>query len=144
MPRSFPRCSNPRPTTRGGSRGLTIRDSSRPDGDIEIVYTGLRPAEKLYEELLIGSNATGTEHPRILRAAEHALDYDAIVEIVDELQAAIDARDCATVQELLIRSVREYTPADAENIHDLVWSGRAKTTTQEEAHTVIRFPKEVG
>jgi FlaA1/EpsC-like NDP-sugar epimerase len=122
--------------------GLTVRDRNRPDGDIEIVYTGSRPAEKLYEELLIGSNVTGTEHPRILRAAEHALEYDTIVEIVDALQAAINAGDCAAARELLIQSVKEYTPAEA--ISDLVWSGRPKTTEEARVGTVIRFPKELG
>src|SRR5690606_15891015 len=52
--------------------GLTVRDDVHPDGDIEIQYIGLRTAEKLYEELLIGSNVTGTDHPRILRAVEHS------------------------------------------------------------------------
>ena len=50
--------------------GLTVRDDNSPDGDIEVRYTGLRPAEKLYEELLIGSNVMGTEHPGIMRAEE--------------------------------------------------------------------------
>ena len=48
--------------------GLSVLDDDNPDGDIEIKYVGLRPAEKLYEELLIGSNVTGTRHPRICRA----------------------------------------------------------------------------
>jgi len=48
--------------------GLTVRDQSNADGDIEIRYMGLRAAEKLYEELLIGENAMGTEHPKIMRA----------------------------------------------------------------------------
>jgi FlaA1/EpsC-like NDP-sugar epimerase len=52
--------------------GMTVRDLDHPDGDIEIAYTGLRPAEKLFEELLIGNNVTGTEHPMILRAIEHS------------------------------------------------------------------------
>src|SRR3546814_3646226 len=50
--------------------GLSVRDADRPDGDIEIVETGLRPGEKLYEELLIGDNPEPTNHPRILRARE--------------------------------------------------------------------------
>ncbi len=48
--------------------GLTLRDEQRPDGDITIEVTGLRPGEKLYEELLIGDDARGTEHPRIMMA----------------------------------------------------------------------------
>lgn len=55
--------------------GLTVRDEENPDGDVEIVYTGLRPAEKLFEELLIGTNVTGTEHPMIMRAMEHSLPW---------------------------------------------------------------------
>jgi FlaA1/EpsC-like NDP-sugar epimerase len=50
--------------------GLEVREPKNPDGDIEIIYTGLRPAEKLYEELLISGNAVGTEHPRIWKARE--------------------------------------------------------------------------
>src|SRR3546814_14093973 len=55
--------------------GLSVRDVGRPDGDIEIVETGLRPGEKLYEELLIGDNPELTNHPRILRAREKSLPW---------------------------------------------------------------------
>ena len=58
--------------------GLTVRDDDNPEGDIDIDYVGLRPAEKLYEELLIGSNVTGTRHPRIMRADEDFLSFDAL------------------------------------------------------------------
>ena len=50
--------------------GLEVRSADRPDGDIEIVYSGLRPGEKLFEELLIGANTQATEHPRIMRSGE--------------------------------------------------------------------------
>ena len=65
--------------------GLTVRDDENPDGDIEIVYTGLRPAEKLFEELLIGNNVTGTEHPMIMRAMEHSLPWPQVQQMLDEL-----------------------------------------------------------
>jgi FlaA1/EpsC-like NDP-sugar epimerase len=99
--------------------GLTVRDASDPDGDIEIVYTGLRPAEKLYEELLIGSNVTGTEHPMIMCAMEPHLPWAELKEILGELLGALDAFDCQRARELLIRTVSEYRPQSG--IQDLVW-----------------------
>ena len=74
--------------------GLTVRDEQHPEGDIEIAYTGLRPAEKLYEELLIGNNVTGTQHPMILRAIEHSLPWERIQWMLDEIQGAMARFDC--------------------------------------------------
>ena len=65
--------------------GLTVRDEDHPEGDIEIAYTGLRPAEKLYEELLIGNNITGTDHPMILRAIEHSWPWERVYGILNEM-----------------------------------------------------------
>jgi FlaA1/EpsC-like NDP-sugar epimerase len=99
--------------------GLTVRDALNPDGDIEIVYTGLRPAEKLYEELLIGSNVTGTEHPMIMRAMEPHMPWPELKEILVEMLDALDEFDCQRARELLIRTVTEYRPESG--IEDLVW-----------------------
>ncbi|PMY44771.1 polysaccharide biosynthesis protein, partial [Pseudomonas sp. GW456-L12] len=65
--------------------GFSVRDESNPDGDIAITFTGLRPAEKLFEELLIGQNVMGTEHPRILRAIEHSLPWPEVEGLLEEL-----------------------------------------------------------
>ena len=99
--------------------GLTVRDDEHPDGDIEIEYTGLRPAEKLYEELLIGNNVTGTEHPMILRAIEHSLTWEEIRACLEEMLASMERFDCARVLQLLSEAVAEYTPS--RELHDLVW-----------------------
>jgi FlaA1/EpsC-like NDP-sugar epimerase len=99
--------------------GLSVRDESNPDGDIEIVYTGLRPAEKLYEELLIGENVAGTEHPMIMRAMEPCLHWSELKEILVEMLDALDAFDCPQARELLMRTVTEYRPATS--LQDLVW-----------------------
>lgn len=98
--------------------GLTVRDEMNPDGDIEIAYTGLRPAEKLYEELLIGNNVSGTDHPMIMRAVEHALPWDEVEAWLKEMMSALRGFDCERALELLQRAVIEYETSP--ELHDLV------------------------
>jgi FlaA1/EpsC-like NDP-sugar epimerase len=99
--------------------GYSVRDEENPDGDIEIRFTGLRPAEKLFEELLIGKNVTGTEHPRILRAMEHSLSWDQIKHVLDDLAQCSIRFDCERAREILLRAVPEYQPTD--KVQDHVW-----------------------
>jgi len=103
--------------------GLTVRDASNPDGDIEIEYTGLRTAEKLFEELLIGSNVTGTDHPMVMRAIEHRLSWPKMEQILNDLLVALASFDCHRALELLSVSVAEYQ-ADMD-IRDYVWTRKA-------------------
>src|ERR1019366_4598280 len=100
--------------------GLTVRDEDHPDGDIEISYTGLRPAEKLYEELLIGNNVTGTQHPMILRAIEHSMPWERVQALLEEILVAMSRFDCQRALQLLGEVVEEYKPAPES--HDLVWA----------------------
>ena len=103
--------------------GLTVRDAGNPDGDIEIEYTGLRTAEKLFEELLIGTNVTGTDHPMILRAIEHHLPWTRMQQILNEQLVALASFDCHRALALLTESVAEYqTEVD---IRDYVWTRKA-------------------
>lgn len=88
--------------------GLTVKDEANPEGDIAIEITGLRPGEKLYEELLIGDNPQPTAHARIMRAREQFLSWDQLSPILDELSAAVDADDFATLQVILIKHVQGY------------------------------------
>ncbi len=103
--------------------GLTVRDEDHPEGDIEIAYTGLRPAEKLFEELLIGNNVTGTEHPMILRAIEHSMPWDRVQGLLEEILTAMSRFDCQRALNLLREVVVEYKPAPES--HDLVWARQA-------------------
>jgi FlaA1/EpsC-like NDP-sugar epimerase len=90
--------------------GLQVKDETNPDGDIEIKYTGLRPGEKLYEELLIGDNALETDNPMIMRAQENMLAWDDLKSIMDGLELAIEKCDQQMLRELLIKAVPEFKP----------------------------------
>ena len=103
--------------------GLTVRDANNPDGDIEIEYTGLRTAEKLFEELLIGSNVTGTDHPMIMRAMEHRLAWPKMQQILNDLLVALASFDCHRALGLLTEAVAEYE--GEPDIRDYVWTRKA-------------------
>ncbi|MFT4564889.1 MAG: FlaA1/EpsC-like NDP-sugar epimerase, partial [Gammaproteobacteria bacterium] len=118
--------------------GLTMQDDDNPDGDIAIEYIGLRPAEKLYEELLIGSNVTGTRHARILRADEDSLSSDALSVLTDELAIAAQERDYDRARQLLLRSVKEYCPSN--DIDDLVHLNKRDIAKLADADTIVDFP----
>jgi FlaA1/EpsC-like NDP-sugar epimerase len=111
-----------------GLMGLTVRDSEHPDGDIEISYTGLRSAEKLFEELLIGNNVGGTRHPMIMRAMEQRLPWAQMHLILDGLTAAIASFDCRRAVSELRAAVPEYQAAEA--LSDHVWTRTAGTPAQ--------------
>jgi FlaA1/EpsC-like NDP-sugar epimerase len=100
--------------------GLTVRDAANPDGDIEITYTGLRTAEKLFEELLIGSNITGTDHPMIMRAMEHSLPWERMQQLLNELLIALASFDCRRSVGILCEAVAEYR--QTHDIRDYVWA----------------------
>ena len=90
--------------------GLEVRDANNPEGDIDIEYIGLRRGEKLYEELLIGENTTGTSHPRIFKNSEPVLAYAELVAALERLDDAIQRQDEAVLQEMLRTIVEGYTP----------------------------------
>ena len=95
--------------------GLSLQDTDHPDGDIAIVETGLRPGEKLYEELLIGDNPEPTNHPRIFRAKEKLWPWPEMRRALDEIDEVIRGNgDPLPMMEIINRLVPEYTP-------DAVW-----------------------
>ncbi|MDA9003860.1 polysaccharide biosynthesis protein [bacterium] len=92
--------------------GLEIRSESNPEGDIELQFTGLRPGEKLYEELLIGSNVSGTIHKKIMRANENSLSIEQVAGFIAEFNALCGQQNNADkLQKLLQKAVVEYTPS---------------------------------
>ena len=90
--------------------GLQVISETNPDGDIEIVFTGLRPGEKLYEELLVGSNTSKAENKLIMRAKEDMLTWDILEPLLNKLEDAAINGDNKKVRELLIVLVPEFSP----------------------------------
>ncbi|MBU0538647.1 MAG: polysaccharide biosynthesis protein [Gammaproteobacteria bacterium] len=90
--------------------GLSVRSDRAPHGDIAIEFTGLRPGEKLYEELLIGDNVSPTEHPMIMRANEEHLPWEAFKVRLSELLGAVERDDYDRVRQLLRETVSGYKP----------------------------------
>ena len=88
--------------------GFVPKDDSNPDGDIPIEITGLRPGEKLYEELLIGEDSIVTDHPRIMKANESKISNQLVLEGLEEFKNACKEQDASKVKELLIRYVDEF------------------------------------
>jgi len=90
--------------------GLEVKDKDNPNGDIEIKYTGLRPGEKLYEELLIGGNVSKTDNPMIMRAQEDMLNWSELKMILDDLEIATIDCNPDKIRELLIKAIPEFKP----------------------------------
>lgn len=109
--------------------GLTVKDNENPNGDIELEIIGLRPGEKLFEELLIGGNAEKTEHPRIMRAQEEYISWSVLRGHLTQLINAVDRHDTIKVQKMLQKLVKGYTPPS--NIVD--WAYLQKTLMDNES-----------
>lgn len=99
--------------------GLTIRDEANADGDIEIKTTGLRPGEKLFEELLIGESVNVTQHPRIMTANEVMLPWSELSEYLEELNDACGHYNQERIRELLLKAPTGFKPTD--DICDVMW-----------------------
>lgn len=91
--------------------GLSVKDENNLKGDIEITYTGLRPGEKLYEELLIaGDNVQKTEHSRIMTAEEHYLPFDQLSSVLVQLEQACKNGDYMSIRQILLNAPTDFNP----------------------------------
>ncbi len=92
--------------------GLTVKDQQNPDGDIAIDITGLRPGEKLYEELLIGDNPKPTSHSRIMKAHEEFIPWAELEGQLRSLEMALNVNDVGVIRLMMEKLVVGYTPSD--------------------------------
>ena len=103
--------------------GFEVKDEAHPNGDIEIIFTGLRPGEKLYEELLIGDNVSITDHKQILRAEEEFITKEEIERFIDELGEAEKGNDVHALKEIFKQVIHGYESeqdiVDVLSLHNL-------------------------
>ena len=99
--------------------GLTIRNESNIHGDIEIVYTGLRPGEKLYEELLIGEDVEGTKHKQIMKARERSISKEELYTLLEQVDSLMENNDIEKIRKILVTAPLDYSPNS--EIADSLW-----------------------
>ena len=113
--------------------GMRLKDKMNPEGDIAIEYTGLRPGEKLYEELLIGDNVKGTQHPRIMQAHEEYYSLKKLQLLLKSLSVSLSGSNVDDIKDSLTKIVDGYTPWESEEI-----TPKAKKTS---TSSVVSFIK---
>jgi FlaA1/EpsC-like NDP-sugar epimerase len=104
--------------------GLRVKDDDFPSGDIAIKVIGLRPGEKLYEELLIGNNPKKTLHPRIMKAREEYLSWDELTPWLNNIKEAADNSDVLMIRTLFKNLIPEYIPE--KKVADWVYNEQMK------------------
>ena len=104
--------------------GMELKDDTNPNGEIEIIFTGLRPGEKLYEELLIGDKVSNTEHQQILRAEEDSFSLDDLNKFITLLRDAEKDGNVKGLKEVLKQAVSGFTPE--EEVVDVVYLQKEK------------------
>lgn len=117
--------------------GFSEKTERNPAGDIEIRYTGLRPGEKLYEELLIGDDPQGTSHPRIMMAREVSMPWPEVESLLKKLSLASQNFDCERIIELISSAPTGYAPNG--DLADLVWRNGGAALMAPEEHEVRKL-----
>ncbi|ASK19170.1 polysaccharide biosynthesis protein [Halomonas sp. N3-2A] len=118
--------------------GLEVKDAEHPEGDIEIVYSGLRPGEKLYEELLIGDDVRRTRHDRIMTSKERFWEWPRLETFLKELEQAFIETDHLRIRQLLQLAPLDYHPLG--DIADLVWAARQASPLEPQGQRLTTNP----
>jgi FlaA1/EpsC-like NDP-sugar epimerase len=122
--------------------GLEVKDENHPNGEIEIQVVGLRPGEKLYEELLIGGNVSETPNKRIMRAKEEIIPWSKLQQILKELEEATQNEDYITVRSILKETVTGFVPQC--EIEDLIWKSDGRRDLTGKCIEIKKPPVAIG
>jgi len=117
--------------------GYEVKNEECPEGDIEIKAIGLRPGEKLYEELLIGENVEGTDHPLIMRAQEEEIPWQILENLLKQLEDSCNRFDHEKIRQILLHAVQEYQPQCG--IEDILWHARKVNGCIEETEATLKL-----
>lgn len=117
--------------------GFTVRDNENPNGDITIEFTGLRPGEKLYEELLVGENVVGTSHPMIMRAEERMIPWKHLAPVIDKLDLACRNFEYEKVLSILLETVDGYHPQCS--LVDPIWKSMAESIDKQKRKKLMKL-----
>ena len=117
--------------------GFEVRDESTPEGEIEIIYTGLRPGEKLYEELLIGENVSPTQNPLIMSANEDSLPWYVLTDFIKLFEETVESHDVERSRELLVEAVMGFSPQC--EVADLVQRKKLQISAKTPKDNIVRY-----
>jgi FlaA1/EpsC-like NDP-sugar epimerase len=114
-----------------------VRDVDNPQGDIEIQFSGLRPGEKLYEELMLGDHVIGTGHPMIMRAEDDFPSLEQLRSWLEQLESHCEEMDCDSIKAVLSEAVSGFH--EHELVHDHLWN-KQRTLTEPPSNVQELFP----
>jgi FlaA1/EpsC-like NDP-sugar epimerase len=118
--------------------GYNVRDEENPQGEIDVEFSGLRPGEKLYEELMLGDNVAGTGHPMIMRAED---EYPTLVQLqswLEQLDDYCDQMDCDSIKSVLMAAVSGFHEHD--QVHDHLWKKQRAVAQASTSNVQVLFP----
>ena len=116
--------------------GLQVRDEENPDGDIDIEYSGLRPGEKLYEELLIGNNSSSTKHSQIFKADEALLSWPEVKQRLESIRTAFHHKNYQKVRDILM-SIEQLGYQPSDDISDWYYSNTETNDQAENSEQLV-------